>query len=77
MIQLTSTEQAVINHIDNTWERYFSIAAIEDATIETAGSKLTKEEIVSTIWSLKTKGIIDYTWAHEELLYVLHSKLSQ
>lgn len=77
MRQLTPSEKAVVNHINSSGERYSPISTIELATIESAGSKLTKEEIASTISSLKKKGIIDYTWTHEELLYVLYSKLPQ
>lgn len=77
MIQLTSSEKAVVNYINGSGERYNTIYSIESTTIVVDERTLTQDEIASTIWSLKSKGVIEYTWAQDELLYVLHSKLAQ
>lgn len=77
MITLTPSEQAVVTHINSSGERYNAICAVASATIIADEKTLTQDEIASTIWSLKSKGVIEYTWVQDELLYVFHSKLAQ
>ncbi len=77
MTALTSSQKAVISYIDGSWIRYSAISTLENANIVVDNNKLTSSEILSTLWQLRLKGIIEYTWVQDELLYVLHSKLPQ
>gem|GEM_PF-3916620 len=49
MIQLTSSEKAVVNYINGSGERYNTIYSIESTTIVVDERTLTQDEIASTI----------------------------
>jgi len=75
MDKLSSSEAAVVAYINNSWERFACIDWVIAAHIQDAWTVLTQEQIWLTVWSLKRKGLLEYTWIKEDLLYILHSKL--
>ncbi len=77
MKALSPSEQAVIDYINKTEERYTPIGDVESATIAIDGKALEKTAIWLIICGLKSKCIIEYTWVNEELLYILTSNLPQ